>query len=142
MIGPRIYYAMARDGLFFSFAKKIHPKYEVPSLSILIQGGLALFFVSFSSLEQLLVYLYYALNIFPFFAVLGLFIARKRQIGNENAYKVIGYPLTPIIFLAGTFYIAIVAFLNRPIESSAAILTVLIGIPLYYLWIRIRISTK
>ena len=138
IIGPRIYYAMAKDNLFFNFAGKIHRKYEVPSLSILCQGILALIFVAFSSLEQLLIYLYYALNIFPFLAVMGIFIARKRKIGEENAYKVIGYPVTPVIFLAGTLYLAIAAFINRPVESSAAIITVLIGIPIYYLWIKVR----
>jgi len=138
MIGPRIYYAMARDGLFFSFAKRIHPKYNVPSRSIVIQGILAVAFVLFSSIEQLLVYLYYALNIFPLLAVIGLFIARKRNISAGNHYKVPAYPIIPLIFLACTLYLAIIAFINRPVESAAAILTILIGIPLYYLWIRFK----
>ena len=134
MIGPRVYYAMARDGLFFSFAKRIHPKYSVPSRSIVIQGILAIVFVMFSSIEQLLVYLYYALNIFPLLAVVGLFIARKRNITSGNHYKVPGYPIIPLIFLGCTLYLAIIAFINRPLESSAAIITILMGIPLYYLY--------
>ncbi len=138
MIGPRIYYAMAMDDLFFSFAKKIHPKYNVPSRSIAIQGVLAVIFVVFSSIEQLLVYLYYALNVFPFLAVIGLFIARKRNINSGSYYKVPGYPVIPVIFLVCTLYLAIIAFINRPVESSAAIITILIGIPLYYLWARFK----
>jgi len=138
IIGPRIYYAMAKDNLFFEFAGKIHKKYEVPSLAILCQGILAIVFVTFSTIEQLLIFLYYALNIFPFLAVMGIFIARKRKIGEESAYKVIGYPVTPIIFLIGTLYLAIAAFTNRPIESTAALATVLIGIPIYYIWIKVR----
>lgn len=138
MIGPRIYYAMAKDGLFFNFAKRIHKKYEVPSRSILIQGVLAAIFVIFSSLEQLLIYLYYALNIFPILAVLGLFIARRKKIGLDNCYKVVGYPFTPLLFLMGSFYLAIIAFVNRPIESSAALITVALGIPLYFIWLKLR----
>ncbi|MCF8303882.1 MAG: amino acid permease [Bacteroidales bacterium] len=135
MIGPRIYYAMAKDGLFFKFARRVHHKHEVPSYSIAIQGGVAILFVVFSTLEQLLVYLYYALNIFPILAILGLFIARKRKIGEDKAYKVVGYPVTPVLFLMATVYLAIVAFINRPLESGAALATILAGIPIYYLWV-------
>jgi len=138
MIGPRIYYAMAKDGLFFDFAKEIHSKYEVPGRSIIIQGILAVIFVVFSTLEQLLIFLYFALNIFPFLAVLGLFIARKRNIGEGKIFKVPGYPVIPLIFLMCTFILAIMAFINRPVESSAAIIMVLLGIPIYYLWLRLK----
>ena len=136
MIGPRIYYAMARDGIFFKFAGQVHPKYEVPSRSIAIQGGLAILMVIFSSIEQLVVYLIYALNIFPLLAVLGLFIARKRKIGEGTAVRVVGYPVLPIIFLMVTLTLAVIAYINRPVESTAALATVLLGVPGYFLWKR------
>jgi APA family basic amino acid/polyamine antiporter len=136
LIGPRIYYAMAKDRLFFRFASKIHPVFEVPSRSIAIQGSIAIFFVIFSSIEQLFIYLYYALNLFPIMAVFGIFIARKRKIGNNTSVNVIGYPIVPVIFLVFSIYLAVVAFVERPIESIAAIATILFGIPCYYIFLR------
>ena len=138
LIGPRIYHAMAKDRLFFKFASKMHPVFEVPSRSIAIQGGLAILFVIFSSIEQLFVYLYYALNLFPIMAVFGIFIARKRGIGNKTSVNLIGYPIVPVVFLIFSFYLAIITFVERPTESIAAIATILLGIPCYYILLRFR----
>lgn len=137
MIGPRVYFAMARDGLFFRFAGQVHPRYRVPGRSILLQGGLASVMVVFSSIEQLVVLLIFALNVFPWLAVLGVFIARRRRIGESTVVKVPGYPALPLFFLASTLLLAVVAYVNRPVESTAAVLLVLAGVPAYYLWRRI-----
>ncbi|KAA3617308.1 MAG: amino acid permease [Calditrichaeota bacterium] len=133
IIGPRVYYAMAIDKMFFSFASRISPKYEVPGYSILVQGLLAVFMVLVGTFEQLLIYIGFALNIFPWLAVFGLFLARKRKIGEEFAVKTWGYPVIPIFFLISSFLIMVAAFINRPVESITAIVTVLVGIPIYYL---------
>jgi APA family basic amino acid/polyamine antiporter len=133
MIGPRVYYAMARDRMFFSFAAKIHPRFGVPGRSILIQGGIAVAMVIVGSFEQLLVYIGFALGIFPCLAVAGIFIARKRKIGDSTAVKVWGYPVTPVLFLVASLSLMAVAWVNRPLESTAAIVTVLVGAPCYFL---------
>ncbi len=134
MIGPRIYYAMALDKLFFPFAARVHPKFGVPGRSILIQGSIALVLVLIGSFEQIVIYVEFALLIFPLFAVGGLFIARKNKIGEARAVYVPGYPVVPVFFLICSLLIMIVAYINRPVESTAAIVTVLIGIPVYYIW--------
>jgi APA family basic amino acid/polyamine antiporter len=136
IIGPRVYFAMARDKLFFSFAARVHPKYKVPGRSILIQGAIAVIMVLIGSFEQLLVYIGFALNIFPWLAVFGIFLARKRHIGNSNAFKVWGYPVVPGFFLLSSLFLMIVNYLNRPLESTAAVVTVLVGVPLYLIWIK------
>jgi len=136
IVGPRVYFAMARDKLFLPFAAKVHPKYGVPGRSIAIQGGLAVAMVFIGSFEQLLLYLGFALGIFPWLAVAGLFIARRRSVGDAGVVKVPGYPLLPLFFLVSTLALMIVAFINRPMESSAALLTVAAGIPVYYIWLR------
>lgn len=141
MIGPRIYYAMAREGLFIRFAGQVHPTYGVPSRSILLQGAFASLMVVCSSIEQLVVLLIYALNVFPWLAVLGLFIARRRRIGESTAVRVPCYPLLPLCFLGSTLTLAIVAYLNRPAEATAAVLMVLAGVPAYYLW-RMRCGSR
>lgn len=138
IIGPRVYFAMARDRLFFRFAALVHPRYRVPSRSIMVQGAIAVLMVSIGSFEQLLVYLGFALGIFPWLAVAGVFIARARGIGDETAVKVPGYPLVPLFFLTATLTLMIVAYVNRPLESTLAVTTVLAGIPLYYGWLKAR----
>lgn len=136
IIGPRVYFAMARDRLFLPFAARVHPRYHVPGRSIVIQGALAVLMVLVGSFEQLLVYLGFALGIFPWLAVMGIFIARRRGVGDSSAVKVWGYPAVPIFFLASTLFLMVIAYINRPLESSAAVITVAIGIPCYFIWVR------
>lgn len=142
MIGPRVYFAMAKDGLFLSFAAKIHPKHKVPGRSILVQATIAVLMVTIGSYEQLIIYIGFALNIFPWLAILGLFFARKNKIGEVSAVKTWGYPFVPIFFLISSLGLMIVNFINRPVESSAAIITIVLGIPCYYIWIKRVKSAK
>ena len=136
LIGPRVYYAMALDRMFFPFAAKVHPKYRVPGRSILIQGSLAVLMLIIGSYEQLLVYLGFSLSIFPWLAIAGIFVARKRGIGNDTAVKVWGYPVVPAFYLLASLVLMVVAYINRPLESSIAIATVLLGIPCYFFGIK------
>jgi APA family basic amino acid/polyamine antiporter len=136
MIGPRIYYAMARDGLFFPFAGEVHPNYGVPSRAIAVQGGLAVMMVAVGSFEQLLVYVGFALGIFPLLAIAGLFIARHERIGEETAVKVWAYPLVPLFFILSSIALMTFAYFERPLESTAAVLSVLLGVPCYFLWVK------
>ncbi len=136
MIGPRVYYAMARDRLFFPFASEVHKRYKVPGKSILVQFGIAVLMVLIGSFEQLIIYIAFALNIFLWLAVFSVFLARKRKLGEESAVRVWGYPFVPLFFLLTSLVLMIFNYVNRPLESSAAMVTVLFGIPCYFLWLR------
>lgn len=136
MIGPRVYYAMALDKLFFPFAAKVHRRYGVPGRSIMVQGTIALLLVLIGSFEQIVIYVQFALLIFPLFAVGGIFIARKNKIGELTVARVIGYPVVPVFFLLCSLVIMTIAYINRPIESTAAVITVLVGLPIYFFWIK------
>ncbi len=140
MIGPRVYHAMAEDGLFFARAAQVHPRFGVPSTAILIQGCVASVLVALGTFEQLLVYLGFALGLFPWLAVVGLFKARARRVGEAGAARVSGYPLVPLFYLLTSLALMVVAFVNRPLESSAAILTVAAGWPVFLAWERGRRS--
>jgi len=137
LIGPRVYYAMARDRLFFAFASKVHPRHKVPGRSILIQGLIAVLMVIIGTFEQLIIYISFALSIFTWLAVYGIFPARRKFIGEANVVKIWGYPVTPVFFLLSTFVLMIITYINQPLESTAAILTVGVGIPFYFLWSKI-----
>ncbi|HBZ20323.1 MAG TPA: amino acid permease [Bacteroidales bacterium] len=131
IIGPRVYYSMAKDGLFFKSASRIHKKFQVPSNSILLQCLIAVILVLSGTFEQVLTYMGFALGIFPVLAVLGVWKLRKT---NPEALKIKGFPVPQIIYFAAGIMILVLSFLERPTESSIALLTVVIGIPVYFIF--------
>ena len=132
-IGPRVYYAMARDRQFFRFAAQVHPRFQTPSLSILAQGVCAAALVLTGAFEQLFIYIGFALGIFPWMTVAGVFVLRRREPERERPYRTWGYPLVPLFYLATSAAIMAVAFVNNPKTSLIAIATVAAGIPVYHL---------
>jgi basic amino acid/polyamine antiporter, APA family len=133
IIGPRVYYSMAKDGLFFKSAGKIHEKYQVPSNSILLQCIIAVVMVLSGTFEQVLTYMGFALGIFPILTVFGVTKLRRE---NPDAIRMPGFPITQIIFIAASLLILGLSYAERPIESSIASLTVIAGIPAYYIFKR------
>jgi APA family basic amino acid/polyamine antiporter len=128
MLGPRVYFSMARDHRFFSFAAQVHPRYKTPFKSIVFQGMIAGVMVLAGTFDQLLTYLGFALAIFPILAVIGVCKLR----GQGLARRLAGYPLTPAIFILISLSMLVFSFLERPLESLVAIATLLLGIPLYF----------
>ncbi len=133
IIGPRVYYSMAKDGLFFKSVAQIHPKFQVPSNSIVLQGMIAVVLTLSGTFEQVLTYMGFALGIFPILTVIGVFKLRK---DNPNALRISGFPFAQIIYITTGILILFLAFIERPAESSIAALTVIIGIPAYYIFKR------
>jgi APA family basic amino acid/polyamine antiporter len=136
--GPRVYYAMARDGLFFPFAARVHPRFRTPALAILAQGACAIVMAMTGTFEQLLTYIAFALGIFPWLAVMGVVVLRVREPQRERPYRTWGFPLTPLLFLAISGWMLVVAFMGRPGPSLAALATLAAGVPVY--WITQRAS--
>jgi APA family basic amino acid/polyamine antiporter len=131
IIGPRVYYSMAKDGLFFRSAAKIHKKFQVPSNSILLQCLISLVLVLSGTFEQVLTYMGFALGIFPLLAVFGVWRLRKN---NPGAVRIKGFPVTQLVYMTAGVLILILSFLERPMESSIALLTVFVGIPFYFIF--------
>jgi APA family basic amino acid/polyamine antiporter len=129
IIGPRIYYSMAKNGHFFKVASYVN-KNKVPSKSIIIQSGLAIVYVVSGTFEQILTFLGISLSIFPILTVFMIFKLRKKK---EGLIKFKGYPFTQIAFILFSVVIFVTAYMNRPIESSFAIGVIIIGIPIYFI---------
>lgn len=129
MIGPRVYYAMAQSGHFFGFAGKVN-KSRVPGISILMQSGLAIVYVLSGTFDQIITFLSFSLGIFPILAVAGVFKLRMKK---QSVLKMPGYPLLPALFIIFSIAILVLAFLERPVESSIAIGIIGAGIPVYYI---------
>jgi APA family basic amino acid/polyamine antiporter len=131
IIGPRVYYAMAKDGLFFKSVARLHPRFHVPSNSIILQGIIAVILALSGTFEQVLTYMGFALGIFPVLTVAGIFRLRKNL---PDAPRLPGYPYSQIIYMAAGVLILSLSFLERPVESSIALMTVAAGVPAYYLF--------
>jgi len=129
IIGPRVYYAMAESGHFFNLAKRIN-RSNVPGTSILMQSGLAILFVLTGTFEQIITFLSFSLGIFPILAVLGVF---KLRIEKQSILKMPGYPILPALFIILSLIILVLAYLERPVESSIAIGVILAGIPVFFM---------
>lgn len=133
IIGPRVYYSMAKDGLFFRSVARIHPKFDVPSNAIVLQSVIAIVMVMSGTFEQILTYMGFALGIFPILTILGVFRLRKRK---PSAIRLKGYPFVQVIYIIAGMLILVLAYFERPAESSVALVTVLVGIPAYYIFRR------
>jgi APA family basic amino acid/polyamine antiporter len=130
ILGPRVTYSMAQKGYFFKSIAKINPKTKVPSLAILLQAGISIIMVLSGTFDQILTYLGFSLGIFPILAVAGVF---KLRLQNKSKIKLKGYPYVHILFIVSSLLILILSYSERPVESSIALATVIIGIPFFYL---------
>ena len=131
ILGPRVYFAMSKDGHFFRFASKVHPKYQVPTYSIIFQGIISVVIILSGTFDQILTYMGFSLGIFPIITIFGIFKLRKK---NLSKLKLPGYPFTPMIYILAGITMLTLSFMERPLESSIAILTILAGLPAYYLF--------
>jgi APA family basic amino acid/polyamine antiporter len=128
ILGPRVYYSMARDGIFFKSIAYVDPKCAVPTRSIVLQGAIAAVMALFGTFDQLLTYMGFSLGIFPLLAVLGVFKLRRT---GKSVVRLPGFPLAPAVYLLIGAAILVLAFLERPKESLVAVATALAGIPVY-----------
>lgn len=133
IIGPRVYYSMAKDGLFFNSVAKIHPKFNVPSVSIVFQCVIALIITISGTFEQILTFMGFSLGIFPLLAITGVIKLRRK---NKSLLKLPGFPFLQIIYLSAGFMILFLSYMERPFESSIGIVTVLTGIPAFFIFKR------
>jgi APA family basic amino acid/polyamine antiporter len=131
ILGPRVYYSMARDGIFFKSIAYVDPKCSVPTRSIVLQGAIAAVMFLFGTFEQLLTYMGFSLGLFPLLAVFGVFKLRRT---GGSAVKLPGYPAAPAVYLLVSTAILALAFLRSPVASLVAIATALVGLPLYFLF--------
>jgi len=130
ILGPRVYYSMAKDKCFFKFVSEVHPVHKVPAKSVLLQGLIAVVFLIFR-LDQILTFMGFSLGIFPILAVAGVFKVRRSRM---SPYKMPGFPIVPIIYILAAIMILILGFLRSPGPSSGAILTVIVGVPFYFIF--------
>ena len=131
MTGPRIYYAMSRDGVFFTGFSRVDPERRTPSLSIILQAAIACIMIITSTFDALLMYIGFTLSIFSMLAVIGLMKIRITRPEIVSRYKTPGYPLTPLLFIGVNIWIIYHVLQSRPISSLFGIATIALGVAVY-----------
>ena len=132
--GARVYYAMAKDGLFFRGAGKLHPTYKTPAVSLMVQMLWICVLCISGSYGQLLDYVVFAVLVFYVLTIAGLFVLRYKRPNAERPYRAFGYPVLPAIYIGMAIFIDIVLLLYKPQFTWPGLMIVLLGVPVYYVW--------
>jgi basic amino acid/polyamine antiporter, APA family len=134
--GARVYYAMAKDGLFFRNVAKLHPNYKTPAVSLMVQMIWTCVLCISGSYGQLLDYIIFAVLVFYVLTIVGLFVLRRTRPNAERPYRAVGYPVLPIVYIVMALFIDVVLLRYKPQFTWPGLIVVLCGIPVYYAWSR------
>jgi APA family basic amino acid/polyamine antiporter len=138
LTAPRIYYAMARDGVFFHKLAEIHPRFGTPAISILLSGAWAMVMTQFATFRELYTYVVVASWVFYALAGASIFLYRRREPQAPRPYRVPGYPWTPLLFVlaAAAVVVASVITLEKDWKFAVALGIMFAGIPAFFFWKR------
>ena len=130
---PRVYYAMARDGVFFRSVAVVHPRFGTPVRAVAIQATLAAVLVLLGSFQQIISYFIFVTVLFLALTVSGVFVLRRRQ---RDAVHVPGYPLTPLLFLTFVAVLLMLLAAHDPLQALLGVGIVALGAPVYFVVFR------
>jgi basic amino acid/polyamine antiporter, APA family len=136
LAGPRVYYSMGRDGLFFRRTAIVHPRYRTPSSSIIAQAAWSSVLVLTATADALVTYTGFAIVLFSGMAVLALFVLRRRMPDAPRPFRAWGYPLAPAIYALASVAILLNGLYRAPGATGAGALIIAAGLPVYFLFKR------
>jgi APA family basic amino acid/polyamine antiporter len=134
--GPRVYFAMARDGVFFRRLSHVHSRYRTPAWAIIAQAAWTSVLVLSAETTQLVNYTGFSITLFLALGVGAVFVLRRREPGEERPFKALGYPIAPAIYVIASVFILVNALWRDPGPTGAGALIIALGIPLYFLFRR------
>ena len=134
LTGPRMYFAMARDGLFFRSLSQVHPRFGTPALAVAAGTVWATLLALSGTFEQLFTYVVFASWMFAALAAASIFVLRRRRPDAPRPFRVPGYPVTPALFIAAAVAIVVNTIWARPVQAVIGLGIVATGIPAYLVW--------
>jgi APA family basic amino acid/polyamine antiporter len=134
--GPRVYFAMARDKLFFRKAGDLHPATHTPVFALIVQCVWAAALTLSGRYGDLLDYVIFAVLLFYILTIAGLFVLRRTRPDMDRPYKAFGYPVLPAAYMAAAGLIEILLLLYKPNYTWPGLIIVLLGLPVYFIWRR------
>ncbi len=132
MAGPRVYYAMSKDGVFFKLFGKINVLHHTPAYSIFLQAAVSIIMVLTASFDALLLYIGFTLSLCAMFTVAGMMKLRFTKPELPREYRTIAYPLTPVLFITGNLWIIYFSIISRPVTAIAGFGTIGAGLLVYF----------
>ncbi len=134
LTAPRVYYAMARDGLFFHQLAKVHPRFRTPAFAVLAGSAWAIILAATGTFEQLLTYVVFTGWLFYALGAASIFIYRRTATDRELPYRVPGYPWTPLVFIAAAAALVLNTIVMQFGRAAIGLGIVLVGAPAYFIW--------
>jgi APA family basic amino acid/polyamine antiporter len=136
LTSPRVFYAMAKDGLFFKSVARVHPRYLTPYVSIILLAAWAALLSLSGTFEQLFSFVIFGFWIFMGLTVLGVMILRRKRPELPRPYRTLGYPLTPILFILSSIFLTVNSLIRTFWNSFIGLALIALGIPVYLVWKR------
>jgi APA family basic amino acid/polyamine antiporter len=136
LAGPRVVYAMARDGLFFRGMAAIHPAYRTPARALLLHGVVAALLTLTGTYSDLLTLTAFSSLLFNVLTVVGLFVLRRRAPGLHRPYRALGYPVLPALYVAVSAFFLVYILIGDPRNSGLGLVLTVAGVPAYLYWRR------
>ncbi len=136
LTAPRVYYAMARDGLFFHQLAKVHPRFKTPAFAVIASSAWAIVLAATGTFEQLLTYVVFTGWLFYALGAASIFVYRRRTNTSELPYRVPGYPWTPLLFIVAAAALVLNTIIAQTARAAIGLGIVLVGTPAYFLWHR------
>jgi APA family basic amino acid/polyamine antiporter len=133
LTAPRVYFAMAEDGVFFRAVAQVHPRTRAPIVAIVLQGGWAIVIALAGNYAQVVNYVVAMDCLFFGLTAICLFVLRRRA-PAPSTFRVPGHPWTTLLFIAAQWLIVVSTFAHDPLRASIGLVIALAGLPIYFLW--------
>jgi len=137
LTAARVYYTMARDGLFFGWCTAVHPRFRTPYLALVVQGVWSVFLVLLAGYESLFTFTIFAGWIFYALTALAVIVLRHKMPNLPRPYRVPFYPSVPILFVLAAALVVGNTLVQKPVEAGWGCVLVALGVPVYWIWRRL-----
>ena len=140
--GARVYYAMAKHGLFFSSVGRVNPRYHTPAISLMVQALWAAMLTLTGTYNELLDYVVFAVVLFYILTIAGVFWLRRTRPDAPRPYRAWGYPVVPAFYMLFAMFVEWALLTHKTFRSLAGLCLVALGIPAFYLWQRLGVRER
>jgi APA family basic amino acid/polyamine antiporter len=138
LTAPRVYYAMAKDGVFFHQLAEVHPRFKTPAVAVVAGSLWAILLAATGTFEQLLTYVVFTGWLFYALGAASIFVYRRRIGTDDLVYRVPGYPFTPLVFIIAATALVMNTIVTQIGRAAIGLGIVILGVPAYFMWHRLR----
>lgn len=134
LTAPRLYFAMARDDVFFRRLAVVHPRFGTPAFAVVVSSVWAMLLAATGTFEQLFTYVVFVGWIFYALGGLAIFVYRHRAPDAPRPFRVPGYPWTPVLFVASALAVVLNTVVTQPGRAALGLIVTVVGVPVFFVW--------